>query len=130
MALRSWSRVEERRNEGSAKNPFQAPLSLVAMIIGLGSATYLVYQASYLLFLAVIFGFNAPPTPVLDYLVFVTKNAIPVICFLSLGIAGFRFWSAQRFWPWGLSIVVIETALAIYDFADPASELLLKMVPD
>ena len=105
------------------------PPVLVSLVwvIGLVSTVYLLANALYLTFLAVIFG-STPHTSASQYVAFVAMMSIPAFCFAAIGIAGLLLWPSERFWVFGLSAVLVETILALYVFAKPESMLILSDV--
>src|SRR5687768_2752963 len=72
-------------------------IDTIAWMIGLASTIYLCTNALYLVFLALVFGSPLAATNTLGYVAFVGKNAIPVIFYLSFGVAGMKALSSRQF---------------------------------
>lgn len=90
-------------------------------IIGLISALYLFWIASLWLYLAVGFGVSAPDVSRLEYIWYVAFNAMPLICYVTIGIIGLRLLHSKRLWIVGLLVVLVESGLAIYAYTNPTA---------
>lgn len=88
--------------------------------IGLISTIYLVGHASFLAFLAVVFG-SPSSIGLFGYLGSIALDSTPMCCYAATGGIGLKFWPSRRFWMLGLSAISAETALAVYAFANPGS---------
>lgn len=88
-------------------------------IMGLISTLYLSWIASFWLYLAVGFGAYAPDVSRWEYILYVSFNAIPLICYVTIGIIGLRLLRSKRLWIFGLLVVLVESGLAIYAYTNP-----------
>ena len=92
-------------------------------LMGLVSAFYLFKNALLLAFLSIVFA-PAPSSYMtkLDIIQTIAMDSTPACFYAVLGFVGFKLCRpSSRFWVLGLAAVLVETALAIYAFADPGT---------
>jgi hypothetical protein len=90
-------------------------------VVGLLSTIYLVGYSSFLTFLAIVFASSSTLMTNLEYVAQVGMYATPPFCYAAIGATGLSFLHSNRFWVFGLSAVLAETALATYAAMNPGS---------
>ena len=89
---------------------------------GLIATLYLVSLGLFLAFLSVIFvPYSSKYLTIFDIMGMVGTDLLPACCYATIGVIGLKFLPSRRFWTLGLSAILVETALAIYAFANPAT---------
>ena len=93
-------------------------------LAGVVASVYLVVQSLVLAFFALVFAdYNG--TGFAWWMVGdVARSTLPLLGFGALGYAGLRFWPRGRRRGWGLAAIGLQSAAAVYLYADPEGFLI------
>jgi hypothetical protein len=121
---------ENGRAHGESVRNFAALSKALALILvwvmGMASTVYLLGQGLLLSVFSIGFINYSEPHFAWWKVADVALDTLPLLCFAAIGFVGLKFWPHERRRLWGLSAMLIQTAMAIVTYARPEGLLAFK----